>query len=182
MMRILLVSDYRVFLDQGRAGLRRDGYDLIEATDALAGLHRAVEDGPRCAVVDLDLAGIDGLAFARQIARDEATRGLPVVVWGDAPGDRLGGLARAAGAFAYVDRARTPGALAGVVRRALTETAQRDPVARAAQIDPATTRPAPSSERPPGQSPNTSTPKIAAKTTWTYESDVAWDAGSATRP
>lgn len=125
MTRILLIDDHRVSLDQAQALLRGDGYDLIEATDALAGLHRAVEDGPDCVVVDLGLAGLDGLELCRRLVASEAVRGAPVVVWGAAEAKPVGELARQAGAFAYVDRGRTPGALRGVVRRALLERAGR---------------------------------------------------------
>ena len=121
MARILLIDDQRVFLDRALALLCRDGHDLIEATDALAGLHRAVEDAPACIVVDLDLAGLDGLALCRQLGGAEETRRIPLVVWGAAGADDAGPLARGAGAFAYVDRVRTPSALAGTVRRALAE-------------------------------------------------------------
>jgi CheY-like chemotaxis protein len=121
MARILLIDDRRVFIDRARALLHCDGHELIEASDALAGLHRAVEDAPDCIVVDLDLAGLDGLEICRQLARGESTRGLPVVVWGAASEAQAGLLARRAGAFAYVDRERTPGALRGSVRGALRD-------------------------------------------------------------
>ena len=121
MDRILLIDDQRVFLDRARALLWDEGQDLIEATDALAGLHRAVEDTPACIVVDLDLAGLDGLELCRQLGREEGTCRIPVVVWGALSADQAAPLARAAGAFAYVDRQRTPAALRGVVRRALAE-------------------------------------------------------------
>lgn len=121
MARILLIDDGRVFLDRARALLQRDGHDLIEASDALAGLHRAAEDAPDCVVVDLDLLGLDGLELCRQLARCESPRRLPVVVWGAESAAKAGPLAREAGAFAYVDRERTPSALRGSVRRALAE-------------------------------------------------------------
>ncbi len=139
MARILLIDDRRVFLERARALLRRDEHDLIEATDALAGLHRAVEDAPACIVVDLDLEGLDGLEICRQLARTQATGRIPVVVWGASGADEAGPLARGAGAFAYVDRVRTPTALLGSVRRALAEGR------RGAVSESALTRPQPGS-------------------------------------
>lgn len=125
MTRILLIDDHRVSLDQACALLRGDGYDLIEATDVLAGLHRAVEDAPDCIVVDLDLGGLDGLELCRSLVADESARGIPVVVWGAAETESVGWLAGEAGAFGYVDRTRTPGALRGMVRRAVDGGAGR---------------------------------------------------------
>lgn len=121
MARILLIDDQRVFLDRARTLLRAEGHDLVEATDALAGLHCAVEDAPACIVVDLDLTGLDGLEICRQLARADTTRQIAVVVWGATSADQAGPLVREAGAFAYVDRKRTPAALRGVVRRALSQ-------------------------------------------------------------
>jgi len=132
MARILLIDDRRVFIDRARALLRGDGHDLIEASDALAGLHRAAEDAPDCIVVDLDLIGLDGLEMCRQLVRAESTRGLPVVIWGEASAAQAGPLAYAAGAVAYVDRERTPGALLGSVRRALGD---RQPVRTTKTVD-----------------------------------------------
>lgn len=171
MARILLIDDHRPTLDQAHALLRADGHDLIEASDALAGLHRVVEDAPDCVVVDLDLAGLDGLELCRRLVGSDAASGIPVVVWGMADGLRVAGLARAAGAIAYVDRGRTPGALRGVVRRALLESERCEPgydarrVARAAQSEPAITSAAPTRPSPSGHSPKTAIPKSAAKTT-----------------
>jgi CheY-like chemotaxis protein len=122
MARILLIDDQRIFLDRARTLLRSDAHDLIEANDALAGLHRAVEEMPDCVVVDLALTGLDGLEICRRLARDAATRDVPVVVWGALAADRAAPLAREAGAFAYVDRERSAAALRGTVRRALDES------------------------------------------------------------
>jgi CheY-like chemotaxis protein len=122
MARILLIDDRRISMDRAHAVLRGDGHDLIEATDVLAGLHRAVEDSPDCVVVDLDLNGLDGIELCRKLMQSQSTRGVPVVVWGMAKVESVHAIAREAGAFAYVDRANTPGALRGVVRRALGET------------------------------------------------------------
>lgn len=197
MARILLIDDRRIALDLARVSLGHDGHALCEATDALAGLHRAVEERPACIVVDLDLQGLDGLEVCRQLAADPATARVPVVIWGSAPVEHAGSLAAEAGAFAYVDRVKAPGALRGAVKRAIdaggiewptragadyAPAAAAGRAARAAQTEPAITSPAPKRLCRPGQSPKTATPSSVAKTTCRYESDVAWEAGRATRP
>lgn len=126
MARILLIDDRRAVLDRARRLLEDEGHELIEATDALAGLHRAVEDDPDCIVVELGLHGIDGLELSRQLRSATVTRQIPVIVWGVADAGSMGRSAAAAGAFAYVDRARTPRALRGTVRRALLRAAVRE--------------------------------------------------------
>jgi PleD family two-component response regulator len=121
MSKILSIADQRGSLDLARTLLGRDGHDLIEATDALAGLHRAIEDAPECIVVELDLVGFDGLVLCQLLCSDAATRRIPVVVWGTLGAGHAAQRAKQAGAFAYVDRASAPGALTGSVRRALAD-------------------------------------------------------------
>lgn len=119
MARILLIDDQRALLDRARMLLQTEGHELIEAMDALAGLHRAAEDAPDCILVELGLHGLDGLAISRQIRDAPTTRRIPVIVWGTAEAASIRRAVVAAGAFAYVDRARTPSALRGALRRAL---------------------------------------------------------------
>ncbi len=121
MSKILSIGDQRVSLDLARKLLGRDGHDWIEAADALAGLHRAVEDAPDCILVDLDLAGFDAFALCDLLCADATTRRIPIVVWGSSKADHAAPQAKRSGASAYVDRARTPGALAGTVQRLLAE-------------------------------------------------------------
>ncbi len=125
MARILSIGDQRVFLDLARTLLGRDGHDLIEATDGLAGLHRAAEDAPDCIVLELELAGFDALELCQLLGRDATTCRIPVVVWGTLGAGHAAPRAKRFGAFAYVDRACTPGALVGSVRAALAEGARR---------------------------------------------------------
>lgn len=121
MARILSIGDRRVSLDLARTLLGRDGHDLIEATDALAGLHRAIEDAPDCILVDLDLTGFDAFALCQLLGGDAATRRIPVVVWGTLGAGHGTPRAQRAGASAYIDRAGPPGALPASVRRALVD-------------------------------------------------------------
>lgn len=125
MPRILSIGDQRVSLDLARTLLGREGHDLIEATDALAGLHRAAEDAPDCIVLELDLAGFDGLELCRMLGRDATTCRIPVVVWGTLAARHAAPRAKRSGAFAYVDRTSAPGALMGSVRRALADARRR---------------------------------------------------------
>ncbi|MEZ4334922.1 MAG: response regulator [Myxococcota bacterium] len=133
MARILLIDDRRTLLDRARMLLESEGHELIEATDALAGLHRAVEDAPDCILVELGLHGLDGLAISRQIRDAKVTGHIPVIVWGTAEAASMRRSVAAAGAFAYVDRARTPSALRGTVRRALSARSELTPASHSSR-------------------------------------------------
>ena len=80
MARVLLIDDCSDFRAWARCILEREGLEVIEARDALAGLQRAVEDRPDCVIVAAALAGLDGLDVAKRIADEPATTGLPILV------------------------------------------------------------------------------------------------------
>ncbi|MCR9097273.1 MAG: response regulator [bacterium] len=80
MASVLLIDDCPDFRAWARCTLEREGLEVIEARDALAGLQRAVEDRPDCVIVAAALPGLDGLDVARRIADEPATTGLPVLV------------------------------------------------------------------------------------------------------
>jgi twitching motility two-component system response regulator PilH len=130
MARILLIDDRHAGFDRARTLLEAEGHELIEATDAIAGLHRAAEDAPDCILVELGLHGLDGLVISRQICAAKATRRIPVIVWGTVEAASIRRLVAAAGAFAYVDRVRAPSALRGTVRRALSARSELTPASR----------------------------------------------------
>lgn len=82
MARVLVIDDCREFRDFARFVLEGEGLEVIEARDALAGLQRAVEDGPDLVLVALDLDGLDGLEVAARLAGDPSTRDTPVLLTG----------------------------------------------------------------------------------------------------
>jgi two-component system, NtrC family, sensor kinase len=88
--RLLAIDDsstYRAFLD---AELRSQGYEVETASSGEEGLSRLANEKFDCVLVDLQMAGMDGLEVCQQIAAIQSlNRGIPVImVTGAAqPGD-----------------------------------------------------------------------------------------------
>ena len=59
--------------------LESAGHTVLSATDAEAGLALAREKQPDVILMDIQLAGMDGLEATARLKRDAATRAIPVV-------------------------------------------------------------------------------------------------------
>ena len=59
--------------------LESAGHTVLSATDAEAGLALAREKQPDVILMDIQLAGMDGLEATGLLKRDEATRAIPVI-------------------------------------------------------------------------------------------------------
>jgi two-component system cell cycle response regulator DivK len=79
MARVLIVENnpanmtFAVFL------LQSAGHTVLSATDAEAGLTLARDEQPDVILMDIQLAGMDGLEATALLKRDEATRAIPVI-------------------------------------------------------------------------------------------------------
>ncbi len=78
-LRVLVVDDF----PDGRASTRLLielwGYDCREAADGPAALAVAADFRPDVVLLELDLAGLDGLAVGRRMRADPATAGAVIV-------------------------------------------------------------------------------------------------------
>jgi DNA-binding response OmpR family regulator len=70
MARILLVEDETTVRETLASSLQAEGYDVLTATDGVAGLRRAREDTPDLIVLDLMLPELDGLSLCRILRRE----------------------------------------------------------------------------------------------------------------
>ena len=79
-LRLLLVDD-----DPGLRALLRATLDAVdvqveEAEDVPSALAVIRRRRPDAIVLDVNLPGMDGLAFTRQLKRDRATKDIPIVI------------------------------------------------------------------------------------------------------
>ena len=79
MARILIVEDNPASMKLAVFLLESAGHSVITATDAEAGLTLAREERPHLILMDIQLAGMDGLEATALLKRDESTRAIPVV-------------------------------------------------------------------------------------------------------
>lgn len=77
-MRLLVVEDESLLLQQLESGLTKQGYVVDAAADGKAGLYFATEFNYDAAIIDLGLPIIDGISLIRQIRADGKT--FPVLI------------------------------------------------------------------------------------------------------
>lgn len=77
--RILLIEDQPLNLKLMRVLLNVNGYEVIEAVDAEAGLSVARCEQPDLIIMDIQLPGIDGLTATRMIREDPLMKHIQVI-------------------------------------------------------------------------------------------------------
>ena len=76
---VLVVDDDEMILALVSHGLRAAGYDVTTAESGLHALERLAEAVPDVIVSDVNMPGMDGFSFVRQLRSDAALRALPLV-------------------------------------------------------------------------------------------------------
>jgi two-component system phosphate regulon response regulator PhoB len=77
---ILLVEDEQPIRDMVAFGLRRAGFDVVEAEDSRTARARVADRRPDLMLVDWMLPDMSGLELTRLIKRDKETREIPVIM------------------------------------------------------------------------------------------------------
>jgi response regulator RpfG family c-di-GMP phosphodiesterase len=115
-VRLLLVDD-----DPGLRALLRATLDAVDvevddAADAAAAIAAMARQTPDAIVLDVNLPGIDGLAFCRQLKGDRETKEIPVVVLSGSDGGTPAA-AIEAGADSFLRKPFSPLELLAIVER-----------------------------------------------------------------
>ncbi|MBM3553254.1 MAG: response regulator [Alphaproteobacteria bacterium] len=79
MVKILLVEDNEMNRDMLSRRLKRNGFEVVIATDGQQGVEMAVSEAPDLILMDMSLPVIDGWEAARRVRENEATRKIPVI-------------------------------------------------------------------------------------------------------
>lgn len=77
---ILIVDDDPKSLKLTGVLLKASGYEILEATDGEQGVELAREEKPDLILMDIMMPRMDGYTACDAIKRDEATKGIPVVM------------------------------------------------------------------------------------------------------
>jgi DNA-binding response OmpR family regulator len=124
--KILIVEDEAIVADVVSRYLRRDGFQVVIASDGQAALEIAREQSPDLVLLDLMLPKIDGLEVCRRLRAVSSVPIIVVTAKGD-EADRIVGLEL--GADDYVSKPFSPRELAARVRAVLRRTKQTAPAA-----------------------------------------------------
>jgi CheY-like chemotaxis protein len=78
--KILVVDDDELQRALVREIFRKDPYDVLEASDAAAGLAAAVEHLPQLILVDMRMPRISGLEFIQSARANPEIKHIPIIV------------------------------------------------------------------------------------------------------
>lgn len=124
MQTILVIEDEVDIADLVAFNLRRNDFEVVIEYDGLSGLALARELLPDLIVLDLMMPGLDGIGVFKELNKDAATRGIPVIML-TARGqteDKIAGLQ--IGADDYMTKPFSPKELALRVKNVLKRSAQ----------------------------------------------------------
>jgi signal transduction histidine kinase len=77
---ILLIDEDAETLEKLQSVLRREGFRVLIAADGQAGVRLAQQNHPDLIILDLLLAGMDGIQVCLQLREEEATRHIPILL------------------------------------------------------------------------------------------------------
>lgn len=78
--QILIIEDEEDILELVRYNLSKEGYKVDGVISGEEGLKAAQKSNPDLVVLDLMLPGVDGLEVCRVLKREQATRGIPIIM------------------------------------------------------------------------------------------------------
>ncbi len=126
-MKVLVVDDDRVLADVITFTLRREGFDVIQAHDGVAGLERWATEHPDLIILDVNMPKIGGFEVCRRIRAQADTPILMLTVRGEED-DIVGGLEL--GADDYIVKPFSPRQLVArvkaIIRRAGGQTLPKE--------------------------------------------------------
>ncbi len=103
-MNILLVEDNQTDLKLFSAVLQSSGHRVFENGSVEQAMEEIKRRQPEVILLDLNLPGMDGLALARQLKQDPATKHIPIVAITAAAEQFSRTAALAAGCDAYITK------------------------------------------------------------------------------
>jgi len=117
--KILVIEDDKDIVELVKYNLEKEGYQLLAAADGSAGLAQLRKAPPDLLILDLMLPKLSGLEVCKEVRRDDALNGLPILILtarGEEP-DRVVGLEL--GADDYVTKPFSPRELVARVKALL---------------------------------------------------------------
>jgi DNA-binding response OmpR family regulator len=133
--RIMLVDDDQDFVIAQSAVLRRAGYEVVVASDAVSAVAVAVHEKPGAVVLDIGLPGGEGTMVMQRLHALPSLAGVPVVILSGRDPRRYRDGAMAAGASAYLTKPVTPEELLAALAGVLGGAEAGDPVGDAGWAD-----------------------------------------------
>ncbi len=117
MKRVLLIEDNEANLYLFKFMLKKNSYEVIEASEGTKGVALAIKEKPDLIIMDIQLPDIDGLEATRLIRASEADTKTPIVAVTSyaMPVDREKTLA--AGCTGYIEKPINPDTFISEIRK-----------------------------------------------------------------
>jgi CheY-like chemotaxis protein len=113
---ILVVEDDEANRDYARAVLEAEGFEIEAVDSAEQALRLLARRKPDLILMDIQLAGMDGLELTRRLKADPLTEPIPIVAMTGQTMPIHQRAAMAAGCAGFIGKPATPAALATEVR------------------------------------------------------------------
>lgn len=123
MKRILLVDDSRVTRELMKVYLIARDVTVLEAVDGQEALEKVRAGPPDLVIADMRMPRLDGSGLCEALAKDPATRGVPVVILTSSADPDTRRRAKASGAREVLHKPIQPHALLDAVKRHLVAAA-----------------------------------------------------------
>ena len=117
--RILVADDSDLVLAVAESLLSQSGYEVLRASDGLAALRAIREHRPSLVVLDLLMPKMTGFDVLREMRREEAIAGIPVVVMSGVYKENVVGFLRQIGVSGFLDKENLEATLVARVREIL---------------------------------------------------------------
>ncbi|MDK1028525.1 MAG: response regulator, partial [Anaerolineae bacterium] len=145
--KILIIDDDLDTLRLVGLMLKREGYQILEATNGQLGLDRALEDKPNLILLDIMMPDMDGYEVARRLSQDQVTDGIPILMFSAKTqlDDKVAGFE--VGADDYLTKPTNPSELQAHVKALLERAINSPEEAKTAHIEEISERRKAQSER-----------------------------------
>ncbi|MEA5445251.1 response regulator [Gammaproteobacteria bacterium AB-CW1] len=119
MATVLIVDDSPTEVHVFKSQLEKAGYEVIAAESGEEGLEKARSEKPDVIIMDVVMPGMSGFQATRQLAKNDNTRDIPVIIitTKDQETDKIWGMRQ--GAIAYLVKPVKEDQLIGKVKEAL---------------------------------------------------------------
>jgi CheY-like chemotaxis protein len=119
--KILVVDDEDYMHRLMQHHLARAGYEMAAARSGREAVEAASREKPDLIIMDVMMAGMDGLSALKELKQGEATRGIPIIMLTASANAVTREQSEASGAAAFFTKPFSPTKLLAEIRRLIPE-------------------------------------------------------------
>lgn len=117
MKTVLIVDDSASVRQVASIALKRGGYDVVEAQDGNDALNKLATKKISLIISDVNMPGMDGLTFAREVRSRPEYRFMPIIMLTTETGEDKKAIGRSAGVKAWIVKPFQPQSMLDAVAK-----------------------------------------------------------------